>query len=69
MIVEVFRTTVNHEHTARQLVHQLQGLFPHASINFDLEDCDKILRICGGCNPDAVASVLNQSGFECSPLE
>lgn len=69
MIIEVFRTTVNHECSAQQLITQLLGLYPDAVINFDLEDCDSILRICGGCDPEAVASLLRRNGFECAPLE
>jgi hypothetical protein len=43
--VEVFKTTVNKEWHARHVVVILQNLLPGARINFDMEDCDHILRI------------------------
>jgi hypothetical protein len=43
--VEIFKTNVADESTAEQVINSLLELIPEARINFDLEDCDKILRI------------------------
>lgn len=68
-MVEVFKTNVSDEDTATSLVAELLSLYPEAQINFDLEDCDRILRIC--CNeliPEKVSSYLTGRGFFCAVL-
>ncbi len=47
MYVEVFKTNVQHVKEARKLLAVLQAHFPDCSFNFDLEDCNKILRAQG----------------------
>ena len=44
-IVEIFKTSVNNQQLANQIVSNLNQLYPDYQINFDLEDCDKVLRI------------------------
>jgi hypothetical protein len=44
-IVEVFKTDVTSPARARQLVRQICQQFSHYQVNFDLQDCDHILRI------------------------
>lgn len=44
-MVEVFRTNVSEEKDALRLLEQLLVANAHSKINFDLEDCDKVLRI------------------------
>ncbi|MGJ7033248.1 hypothetical protein [Niabella hirudinis] len=44
-LIEVFRTNVLDKATARMLVKSLRQLFPGSKISFDLDDCDRILRI------------------------
>ena len=44
-IVEIFKTSVNNQQLANQIVSNLNQLYPDYHINFDLEDCDKVLRI------------------------
>jgi len=44
-MVEVFKTNVNNRREAQKLVMLLQDNFPGSRINFDLEDCDRILRV------------------------
>jgi hypothetical protein len=44
-MVEVFKTNVNSHDHALEIIHALQKVLPFAKINFDLEDCDKILRV------------------------
>ncbi|OAQ40771.1 hypothetical protein A5893_07485 [Pedobacter psychrophilus] len=45
MKVEVFKTNIVDSLIANSFVFELMLLFPSAQINFDLDDCDKILRI------------------------
>ncbi|MEZ2335793.1 hypothetical protein AB6735_09150 [Mucilaginibacter sp. RCC_168] len=52
MNVEVFKTNVNTRRYANKLVNQIHKTFKQYSANFDLDDCDKILRI--QCNEDII---------------
>jgi hypothetical protein len=54
MNVEVFKTNVNTRRSANKLVNQIHKTFRHYSANFDLDDCDKILRI--QCDEDVIRS-------------
>ena len=42
-----FKTNVQECELAHQLTQKLLLCFPHSKINFDLHDCDKILRVEG----------------------
>lgn len=43
--MEVLRTNVQKNNEAKQIIQDLLKHFPDSKINFDLEDCDKILRV------------------------
>lgn len=43
--VAIFKTDVLDEPAAKRMVLCLKKLFPGTKINFDLDDCDKILRV------------------------
>jgi hypothetical protein len=47
MMIEVFKTNVQEKDRSRMLIQKLTEQFPASKINFDLEDCDKILRVEG----------------------
>ena len=68
-MVEVFKTNVDRGELADQLISRLRVHFPLSKINFDLEDCDKILRIEGHqvCI-NTIIELLKTSGFECEAL-
>lgn len=67
--VEVFKTNVTCPETARQLVSELLSFYPDARINFDLEDCDKILRVQSPeVSISGIIQFLSQQGFLCEVL-
>ena len=69
-MVEVFKTNVQETEQARELVTLLQQHFPHSKINFDLDDCDKVLRIEGNnFIRDKVMMFVKDYGFYCNVLE
>ena len=69
-MVEVFKTDVTEHHQAAMLEGVLLQHFPLFRINFDLDDCDKILRVEGDhVLPERVIEVLGSSGYECMALE
>nr|WP_197486598.1 hypothetical protein [Mucilaginibacter sp. L294] len=47
MMIEVFKTNVQEKDRSKVLIQKLLEQFPASKINFDLEDCDKILRVEG----------------------
>jgi hypothetical protein len=69
-IVEVFKTNVADEAPAKELVSRLLTIFPTHRINFDLQDCDKILRVEGAKIEGArIMNVIKSHGYFCDFLE
>ena len=69
-MVEVFKTNVEDPGLADLLISHIHQTLPDYQANFDLEDCDKILRIAGGnFTAVKVAALVNAHGFECLMLE
>ena len=69
-MVEVFRTNVRHKRQAKLLLNILSRQFPLFRINFDLEDCDKILRVEGeNVRHDKIATLVTENGYQCNVLE
>lgn len=70
MIVEVFKTNVQKEADKNYIIAVIQTQFPDYKINFDLEDCDKILRIEGvDLQCDNIIDYVNCLGYTCVRLE
>jgi hypothetical protein len=44
-MIEVFKTNVVKPEDAKHILFILNRVFPEYYINFDLEDCDHILRV------------------------
>jgi hypothetical protein len=69
--VEVFQTNVSNRRTAAALLRQLRAQFPACRINFDLEDCDRILRVQSPAGPPdagAITALLQTNGYVCTIL-
>lgn len=68
-MVEVFKTNVHDRRTADELVIKLQSALPACRINFDLEDCDRILRVEGDSfSSNEIITHITTSGFNCEYL-
>ncbi|RYY61185.1 MAG: hypothetical protein EOO05_07290 [Chitinophagaceae bacterium] len=69
-MIEVFQTNVEKEFQARIIIAFLLQQFPGSRINFDLDDCDRILRIEGQrvC-PVRVVDLMRDKGFQCAALD
>ncbi|SHN22903.1 hypothetical protein SAMN04488057_11229 [Cyclobacterium lianum] len=70
-MVEVFKTNVSHPKNAKSLVEIIHRQFPAYRANFDLEDCDNILRVeCAGKLPHApyIIETLQRTGFHAEVL-
>jgi len=69
-MVEVFKTDVYEEEKSLAIVQTLLQYFPDNKINFDLEDCDKILRIEGeNILSERIKELLNEAGHRCEVLD
>lgn len=69
-MIEVFKTNIHDKTTANKVTADLYEHFPGGRINFDLDDCDKILRIeSENIIPEEVAKILNCKGYLCEVLE
>lgn len=69
-MIEVFKTNVGTTNDANRIVQLLLQQFPGSRINFDLQDCDKILRVDGNnfC-AETIILLVKENGFHCSILE
>lgn len=69
MIVEVFKTNVEEVELSELLIQQLEDQFPDSLINFDMDDCDKILRVeAAAIVPEKIIEILNSNGYSCEVL-
>lgn len=68
-MIEVFKTNVQEIEQSKMIVEKLLEHFPNSAINFDLEDCDKILRIHSlSISKKRIIKLLNAHGFDCEVL-
>lgn len=69
-MIEVFKTNVQEDRQSAMLTCMLQQQLPGSDIHFDLEDCDRILRVKYPVVRAAeIASLLKKHGFHCEALE
>jgi hypothetical protein len=68
-MVEVFKTNVQKKKQSKMLLCILSEAFPSFKINFDLSDCDKVLRVEGD-NMEAfrVMLLVREHGYACEVL-
>ena len=57
-MIEVFRTNVTSDAFAAALVNKIEQQFPGYKVNFDLDDCDRILRIRSNADVIPAAQVI-----------
>ena len=70
-MVEVFKTNITKQKQAKNIIKKLHQKFPDFKINFDLEDCDNILRVenpNGPTNNWLISKLIMSIGFYIEPL-
>lgn len=70
-MIEVFKTNVTDEAEAGNLLHQIHITFQDYEANFDLEDCDKILRVrslSGEVDSYFIIAILREYGWRAEIL-
>ena len=69
-MVEVFKTNVRSIREAKFIIQKLAEQFPRHKINFDLSDCDKILRVQGqNILENKIISIVTALNYKCEILE
>ena len=70
MKVEVFKTNVADPERAKWLVDQIEGQFINCKVNFDLDDCDRVLRVVseGNIQSDLLIDLLRNVGYNAEVL-
>jgi len=71
-MVEVFKTNVQNPEQASRLKNCIEDVFADYEVNFDLQDCDKVLRV--KCTTAVIEiktllQLLEQSGVSAELLE
>ena len=70
-MIEVFKTNVRNSHHANMLMEKIHSSFPSYTANFDLADCDNILRVKStseAVEPMLLIDLLRQHGFHAEVL-
>lgn len=69
-MVEVFKTNVHKKAQSKMLLCILSEAFPSFKINFDLSDCDKVLRVEGdNMEASRIMILVKENGFKCEILD
>ncbi|HPF96031.1 MAG TPA: hypothetical protein PLZ00_01320 [Mangrovimonas sp.] len=69
MGVEIFKTDITKRSSAKKIEQLLLNHFPDSKINFDLEDCDNILRIeTKSIVVQQIEQLVNNQGHYCQVL-
>ncbi|HLT75553.1 MAG TPA: hypothetical protein VKZ68_10710 [Ohtaekwangia sp.] len=70
-MIEVFKTNVQDRAIAADIVEMIHAVGMGYRANFDLEDCDRILRVAGALIVDnqMVIRIVRSFGCEAYPLE
>ncbi len=69
-MIYVFKTSVKTKVQVKNLKPHFNKILPNEKWNFDLEDCDRILRIDSEENKVwEIIALLNSQKFSCEELE
>jgi hypothetical protein len=69
-MVEVFKTNVQKKTESKMLLCMLSEALPASKINFDLSDCDKVLRVEGDhIEALRIMMLVREYGFTCQVLD
>ena len=68
-MIEVFKTNVETIDDSKLVLGILSENYPETTINFDLDDCDNILRVEGNnLIIEQIISIIMAKGFYCEVL-
>ncbi len=68
-MIEVFKTNIQRESDTNPIIEKLLEYIPLGKIDFDLEDCDKILRIeAEYFDVEIIIKVVKSTNVKCEVL-
>lgn len=70
-MIEVFKTNITKQKQSKTVIKRLHQKLPDLKINFDLEDCDNILRVenpSGKIDNKLIFELVSNIGFYIEPL-
>lgn len=68
-MILVYKTNINNKSKAKKIKSKLDELLSNSTWNFDLEDCDNILRVVSEKNVSKILKEeLKRLGIEIEPL-
>jgi hypothetical protein len=69
-MIEVFKTAVKNKRDTEKIIDRLQIRMPGAIVSFDLEDCDKVMRLRHGLiDVLYIYEVFNELKINCEILK
>lgn len=69
--IAVYKTTVESRSVAESITYSIQRQFPDYDVSFDLEDCDKVLRVengNGSVDGKEIQTILKSYGYRMETL-
>ncbi|HTA26169.1 MAG TPA: hypothetical protein VK809_00150 [Bacteroidia bacterium] len=70
-MIEIFKTNVGNKRAAKVILEEIGLHHPDYKCNFDLEDCDKVLRIenaSGNIDAGLIIEILHTRSYNCEIL-
>lgn len=69
-MIEVFKTNVHSTQQAMQCVQLIRETYKFCRVNFDLDDCDRILRVqsCFVILPESIIELVKKVGLTAEVL-
>ncbi len=68
-LIEVFKTDVTDIFQSEVLKYEILSKYPEVMVSFDLNDCDRILRMEGDFDLNEVIQMAKILGMNINPLE
>jgi tellurite resistance protein len=71
-MIEIFSTNITNENDALIITCLVHQVIPDGLVNFDLEDCDRILREedkMKAFDANEIINLLEKKGFQCNLLK
>jgi hypothetical protein len=69
-MIEVYKTNVSDAETACIIINQIRAKIKGVKANFDLSDCDHVLRVEHiEFDVKLISQIVSEMGFSASPFE
>lgn len=72
-MVEIFRTNVNNDLVAHQIMDKVKSVYEDADVSFDLDDCDRVFRFCLAADKkdakEFISILFESLGYTASALD